>query len=56
MITTDSFMYFPEDVLAFFKSNTLHEGARGGAFVQVVANKDETFTSPDDARSGADPR
>ena len=48
MITADSFMYFPKDVLAFFKSNTLHEGARGGAFVQVVANEDETLASPDD--------
>ena len=49
MVAADSFMYFPEDVLAFFKSNTLHEGARGGAFVQVVANEDETLASPDDA-------
>ena len=56
MVATDSFMDFPENILAFLKSNTLHEDARGGAFVQVVANKDETFTSPDDARSGADPR
>jgi len=50
MVATDSFMDFPESILAFLKSNTLHEDAGGGAFVQVVANKDETFTSPDDAR------
>ena len=50
MIAADSFMYFPEDILAFLKSNTLHEDGRGGALVQVVANKDETFASPDDAR------
>ena len=43
-------MYFPEDILAFLKSNTLHEDGRGGALVQVDANKDETFASPDDAR------
>ena len=50
MVATDSFMDFPESILAFLKSNTLHEDAGGGAFVQVVSNKDETFTSPDDAR------
>ena len=50
MVATDSFMDFPENILAFPKSNTLHEDAGGGAFVQVVANKDETFTSSDDAR------
>ena len=49
MVAIDSFMDFPENILAFLKSNTLHEDAGGGAFVQVVANKDETFTSPDDA-------
>ena len=43
-------MYFPEDVLAFFKGDTFHEDARGGALVQVVADENETFASPDDAR------
>ena len=42
-------MNFPEDILAFCKSNTLHEDARGGALLQVVANENETFASPDDA-------
>ena len=51
MVVADSFMYFPEDVLAFFKSNTLHEGARGGAFVQVITDQDESFASPNDAGS-----
>ena len=50
MIAADSFMYFPEDILAFLKSNTLHEDAGGEALAQVVANEDETFVSPDDAR------
>ena len=49
MVATDSFMDFPQDILAFLKSNTLHEDAGGGALVQIVANKDETFASPDDA-------
>ena len=44
-------MYFPEDVLAFLKGNTLHEDARGGAIIQVVADEDESFASPDDAGS-----
>ena len=43
-------MDFPENILTFLKSNTLHEDAGGGAFVQVVANEDETFAAPDDAR------
>ena len=41
-------MNFPEDILAFRKSNTLHEDVGDGAFVQVVADEDETFASPDD--------
>ena len=41
MIAADSFMYFPEDILAFLKSNALHEYAGGGAFVHLVANKDK---------------
>ena len=41
-------MYLSEDVFAFFKGNTFDEDTRSRAFVQVVANKDETFTSPDD--------
>ena len=50
MVATDSFTDFPKDVLAFLKSDTLHEDAGGRALVQVVANEDETFASPDDAR------
>ena len=50
MIAIDSFVYFPKDILAFIKSNTLHEDAGGGVFVQVVSDEDETFASPDDAR------
>ena len=50
MVATDSLLDFPQDILAFLKSNTLHEDAGGGALVQIVANKDETFASPDDAR------
>ena len=51
MVAADSFMYLPEDVFAFFKSNTFHEDARGRAFVQVVANENETVASPDNAGS-----
>ena len=51
MIATDSFIYFPEDILAFLQSNTLHEDAGGGALVEVVADKKETLASPDDASS-----
>jgi len=50
MIAANSLMYFPENVLAFFKGGTFHEDARGGALVQVVANENETFASPNDAR------
>ena len=50
MVTANSFVYFPKDVFAFFKGNTFHEDARGGALVQVVANENETFASPNDAR------
>ena len=49
MIAADSFMYFPENFIAFIKGNTFHEEARGGALVQVVAKEEETFASPDDA-------
>ena len=49
MIAADSFVHFSEDILAFLESNTLHEDAGGGTLVQVVADKDETFASPDDA-------
>ena len=49
MIAAHSFMNFPEDILAFLKSDTLHEDARGGAIIQVVADEDESFASPDDA-------
>jgi len=50
MVATDSFMDFTQDILAFLKSNTLHEDDGGEALAQVVANEDETFVSPDDAR------
>jgi len=33
MIAANSFMYFPEDVLAFLKGNTLHEDTGGGALI-----------------------
>ena len=49
MVVADSLMYFPEDVLAFFKGDTFHEDARGGALVQVVADEDETFALSDNA-------
>ena len=48
MVAADS-MYLPEDVFAFFKGNTFHEDARGRALVEVVADKNETLASPDDA-------
>ena len=51
MVAANSFVYLPEDVFAFFKSNTLHEDAGGGALVEVVADKKETLASPDDASS-----
>ena len=51
MVAIDSFMDFPENILAFLKSNTLHEDAGGGALVEVVADKNETLASPDDASS-----
>ena len=51
MVATDSFMDFPQDILAFLKSNTLHEDAGGRALVEVVANKNETLASPDNASS-----
>ena len=44
-------MYLPKDVFAFFKGNTLHEDAGGRALVEVVADKNETLASPDDASS-----
>ena len=44
-------MYLPEDVFAFFKGNTFHEDARCRTLVEVVADKDETFATPDDAGS-----
>ena len=50
MIAIDSFVYFPKDILAFIKSNTLHENARSGSLVQVVAHEDEIFASPNDTR------
>ena len=50
MVAADSFMYFPKDVLAFFKGDTFYEDARGRALVQVVADENETLASPDDAR------
>ena len=43
MIATDSFMYLPEDVFAFFEGNTFHEDARCRTLVEVVAVKDETL-------------
>ena len=49
MVAANSFVYLSEDVFAFFKGNTLHEDARGGAIIQVVADEDESFASPDDA-------
>ena len=48
MVAANSFVYLPEDVFAFFKNNTLHEDAGGGALVEVAADEDETFASPDD--------
>ena len=48
MVTANSFVYFPKDIFAFFKGNTFHEDARGGALVQVVANENKTLASPDD--------
>ena len=51
MVAANSFMYLPEDVFAFFKGNTLHEDAGSRALVEVVADKNETFASPDDASS-----
>ena len=43
-------MYFPKDILAFVEGNRLHKDAEGGALIQVVADENETFASPDDAR------
>ena len=37
--------------LPFIKGNTLHEDAGGRAFVEVVADKNETLASLDDASS-----
>ena len=51
MVATNSFGYLPENVFAFFKGNALHEDAGGRAFVEVVADKNETLASPDDASS-----
>ena len=51
MVAIDSFMDFLKNILAFFKSNTLHEDAGGRALVEVVADKNETLASPDDASS-----
>ena len=51
MVAANSFVYLPEDVFVFFKGNVLHEDARGRAFVEVVADKDETLASPDDTSS-----
>ena len=51
MVAANSFVYLLEDVFAFFKGNTLHEAAGGRAFVEVVADKNETPASPDDASS-----
>ena len=49
MVAANSFVYLPEDVFAFFKGNTLHEDAGSRALVEVVADKNETLASPDDA-------
>ena len=43
MVAADSFMYFPEDVFAFFKGNTFHEDARGRALVLVVTDEKKTL-------------
>ena len=43
MIATNSFVYLPEDVFAFFKGNTFHEDARGRALVLVVADENESL-------------
>ena len=51
MIAVDSFMYLPENVVAFFKGNTFHENAGGRALMQVVANEDKTLALPDNAGS-----
>ena len=51
MIDTNSFVYLPEDVFAFFKGNTLHDDTGGRALVEVVANKNETLASLDNASS-----
>ena len=44
-------MYFPEDVFAFFESNTFLKDAGGRAFVQVVADENETLAMPENAGS-----
>ena len=49
MVAANTFVYFPEDVFAFFESNTFHEDGGGRAFAQVVADENETLASPDDA-------
>jgi hypothetical protein len=51
MVAAYSFMYLPEDVFAFFKGNTFHEDVGGRALVQVVADENKTFASPDNASS-----
>ena len=51
MVATNSFVYHPEDVFAFFTGNTLHEDARGRALVEVVTDEDETLALRDDAGS-----
>ena len=51
MVATNSFMYLSEEVFAFVKGNALHEDARGGALIQVVADENETLASPDNASS-----
>ena len=48
-------MYLPEDVFAIFKGNTFHEDARCRTPVEVVADEDETFATPNDAGSFSDP-
>ena len=51
MVAANSFVYLSKDVFAFFKGNTFHEDARGRAFVQVVADENETLATPDNASS-----
>ena len=51
VVAANSFVYFLEDVFAFFKGNTFHEDAEDRALVQVVADENETLVSPNNTGS-----